>query len=110
VWLAGLALLLLLVVGVYAASHLERYEKTVDQGPSPEARANPYLAAANFLRRHSVPVNMTHALTDLPDTQQRPQTLLLLDDRENMTPAQTERLLNWAESGGHLLFVAEQLW
>ena len=110
VWRAGLALLLLLVVGVYAASHLERYEKTVDQGPSPEVRVNPYLAAANFLRQRSVPVNMTRALTDLPDTQQRPQTLLLLDDRENMTPAQTERLLNWAESGGHLLFVAEQLW
>ncbi|CAM3471061.1 hypothetical protein BZK31_16550 [Pseudomonas floridensis] len=108
--IGGLALMLLIIVSVWAASHLERYEKTVDQGPSPEARANPYLAAAEFLRHRSVPVTITRTLNELPDARQRPQTLLLLDDREDMTPAQTERLLNWADSGGHLLFVAEQLW
>ncbi|KPW62862.1 hypothetical protein ALO80_100326 [Pseudomonas caricapapayae] len=105
-----LALLLLTGAGLYLSRHLERYEKTVDQGPSPQAKANPWLAAEHFLRGLSVTVNTTDTLAELPDPSRSPQTLLLLDDRADMTPAQTERLLNWAESGGHLLFVAEQLW
>ncbi|MBA1232710.1 DUF4350 domain-containing protein [Pseudomonas viridiflava] len=110
VLITGIVVILLMLVGFYIGSHLERYEKTVDQGPSPEARSNPYLAAAEFLRHRAVPVTVTRTLAELPDTKQRMQTLLLLDDRENMTPAQTERLLDWAASGGHLIFVAEQLW
>ncbi|MDG6404580.1 DUF4350 domain-containing protein, partial [Pseudomonas quasicaspiana] len=34
----------------------------------------------------------------------------LLDYRDNMTPSQADKVLQWARSGGHLLFVAEQLW
>lgn len=105
-----LALLLLAGAGLYLSRHLERYEKTVDQGPSPQAKANPWLAAEYFLRGLSIPVNTTDTLARLPDPSQSTQTLLLLNDREDMTPAQTERLLNWAEAGGHLLLVAEQLW
>ncbi|QHF04797.1 DUF4350 domain-containing protein [Pseudomonas asturiensis] len=108
--ITGAILTLLVLIGFYVGSHLERYETTVDQGPSPEARSNPYLAAAQFLRQRALPVNITSTLVDLPDTRQYTQTLLLLDNRENMTPAQAERLLTWARSGGHLLFVAEQLW
>ncbi|MBC3955120.1 DUF4350 domain-containing protein [Pseudomonas triticifolii] len=108
--ITGAILTLLVLITLYIGSHLERYETTVDQGPSPEARSNPYLAAAQFLRQRALPVNITSTLVDLPDTRQRTQTLLLLDNRENMTPAQAERLLTWARSGGHLLFVAEQLW
>lgn len=91
-------------------THLERYSEVIDLGPSPEARANPYLAAENFLRQRSVPVQVTDTLQNLPDARQEQQTLLLLASRENMTPRQVERLLSWTQSGGHLLFVAEQLW
>ncbi|MCF5499974.1 DUF4350 domain-containing protein, partial [Pseudomonas syringae] len=109
--LIGLLIVALLTAaGIYLSSHLERYEKTVDQGPSPEAKANPWLAAEQFLQGLSVPVNSTDTLVQLPDPRQGTQTLLLFNDRTNMTPAQTERLLSWAESGGHLLFVAEKLW
>ncbi|WP_024647285.1 DUF4350 domain-containing protein [Pseudomonas syringae] len=109
--LIGLLIVALLTAaGIYLSSHLERYEKTVDQGPSPEAKANPWLAAKQFLQGLSVPVNTTDTLVQLPDPRQGTQTLLLFNDRTNMTPAQTERLLSWAESGGHLLFVAEKLW
>ncbi|WP_122316516.1 DUF4350 domain-containing protein [Pseudomonas cichorii] len=108
--LIGLLVLMLLLAGIYAAKHLEPYEEVIDQGPSPEVAANPYLAAEHFLRQRSTPVKSTHNLLELPDVSQHPQTLLLLDSRENMTPAQVERLLGWARSGGHLLFVAEQIW
>ncbi len=109
--LIGLLVLLLLASGaLFLSTQLERYEKTVDQGPSPEAKANPWLAAEHFLRGLSVTVNTVDTLAQLPDPSQSTQTLLLLDDREDMTPAQTQKLLDWAEAGGHLLFVAEQLW
>ncbi|RMM85940.1 hypothetical protein ALQ71_01341 [Pseudomonas coronafaciens pv. striafaciens] len=108
-WL--MTLLLLTGAGLYLlGSHLERYEETVDKGPSPQAIANPWLAAEHFLRERSVTVNTADTLDQLPDPTQGTQTLLLLNDRAGMTPVQTERLLNWAEAGGHLLFVAERLW
>ncbi|MFJ4142269.1 DUF4350 domain-containing protein [Pseudomonas sp. NPDC089734] len=107
----GLLLFVALVLGsVYAYRNLERYETSVDQGPSPEAAANPYLAAEHFLRQHLTSVKSVHTLPELPDPGQQAQTLLLLGSRENMTPVQVERLLAWARSGGHLLFVAEQIW
>ncbi|MCI3946905.1 hypothetical protein K0038_03981 [Pseudomonas syringae] len=109
--IAVVTLLLLTGTGLYLiGSHLERYEETVDQGPSPQAKANPWLAAEHFLRDRSLTVNTTDTLARLPDPSQGTQTLLLLDERTGMTPAQTEQLLNWTEAGGHLLFVAEQLW
>lgn len=109
--LIGLLLIVAFALaGRYAYTHLERYTEVVDQGPSPAVRANPYLAAEHFLRQRSIPVEVTTTLQNLPDAIREPRTLLLLATRENMTPTQTERLLRWAKSGGHLLFVAEQLW
>ena len=46
-------------------------------------------------------------LSDLPP---RGRSLLLLGERDNMTPRQVDQLLDWAKSGGHLLVVAEALW
>ncbi|WP_426140318.1 DUF4350 domain-containing protein [Pseudomonas sp. DWP3-1-2] len=108
-----IALLALLVVGgggFYIAGNLERYEETVDQGPAPEVRANPYLAAERFLRERSIPVHLSDNPAKLPEQAQQPQTLMLLDSRENMTPDQADKVLSWVRSGGRLLFVAEQLW
>jgi Domain of unknown function (DUF4350) len=108
---AGLLVLLVLGLGGrYLYTHLEAYSEVIDRGPSPEARSNPYLAAENFLRQRGTSVQVTNVIQDLPDVRQSPSTLLLLSSRENMTPRQVDRLLNWTRSGGHLLFVAEQLW
>ena len=104
------ALLVLGLVGLYLVKHLERYEETVDQGPSPQVRANPYLAAENFLRQRAIPVQLSDTPGNLPAPAQQPQTLMLIDSRENMTPGQVDRLLRWVRAGGRLLFVAEQLW
>ena len=113
-WIIGLVtaltLLSIVIASVPVLKRLERYQETVDQGPSPEALANPYLAAQTFLRQRNIQVKTVETLAALPDIQDQPQTLMLLDFRENMTPSEVKRLLAWARSGGRLLFVAEQLW
>jgi len=109
--LIGLLVIIVFALGGrYLYTHVEPYTEVIDQGPSPEVRANPYLAAENFLRQRSVPVQVTNTLQNLPDARQEQHTLMLLASRENMTPRQVERLLSWTQSGGHLVFVAEQLW
>lgn len=108
--IALLALLVAGFAGLYLSRHLEPYEETIDQGPSPEVQANPYLAAENFLRQRSIPVQLSDTASNLPVQAMQPQTLMLFDSRENMTPGQVERVLRWVRSGGRLLFVAEQLW
>jgi hypothetical protein len=105
-----LAMALLALGAILLLSRLEPYEETIDQGPSPEALANPWLAAEHFLRQRSIEVDVAESIHNLPPPEQQSHTLLLLDSRENMTPAQVERLLRWTRSGGHLVFVAEQLW
>ncbi|MFJ3466776.1 DUF4350 domain-containing protein [Pseudomonas sp. NPDC090201] len=111
----GMLVAALVVVSVIAAAvpwlkKLEHYQETVDQGPSPEVRANPYLAAETFLSQRGISVRTIQALNTLPDTGEQAQTLMLLDTREKMTPAEIKRVLSWTRAGGRLLFVAEQLW
>ena len=109
-WVAVLVLVLIAIISVPLLQRLEHYQEVINQGPSPEARANPYLAAETFLRQRSIPVNAIETLRGLPDSGPQTQTLMLLDSRENMTPADVERVLTWTRAGGRLLFVAEQLW
>lgn len=108
----GLLLLCALIgVGIYASKQAIPYQKVVQHGPSPEALANPYLAAEYFLRQQGL--NVTHAnsleavLAQLPP---HGNSLLLPGKRNNMTPRQTDQLLEWANSGGHLLVVTDSLW
>ncbi|MDH1265368.1 DUF4350 domain-containing protein [Pseudomonas sp. GD03944] len=107
----GLAVLLVLgVFGAYLLSLAEPYEEEVKHGPAPEARANPYLAAEHFLRRQGLDVTRASGLDVLPTLPSKDHTLLLLGNRRDLTPRQSARLLEWAEKGGHLVFVAERLW
>ncbi|MGY2362791.1 DUF4350 domain-containing protein [Pseudomonas azotoformans] len=86
------------------------YDEVVDRGPSPEALANPYLAAEHFLRQQGVTVEHANSLERLATLPGKGNSLLLLGERSNMSPRQVEQLLSWAKSGGHLLLVAEALW
>ncbi|MHA6494079.1 DUF4350 domain-containing protein [Pseudomonas borbori] len=109
----GLGALLVLAVGLlgsYLLSIAEPYEKTIEHGPAPEVLANPYLAAEHFLRKQGISVQRADGLDVLANLPSTGQTLLLLGDRNRMTPRQAERLLEWTGKGGHLLFVAERMW
>jgi hypothetical protein len=103
-------LLALVLLGILAASKLTPYQEAVEHGPAPEAQANPYLAAEQFLQKQNLQVTQADNLEILKTLPSKGQTLLLLGDRGNMTPGQTKRALEWAAKGGHLLFVAERLW
>ena len=110
-WLLGSALMLgLALLGLYLLSHLQPYEETLEHGPAPEAQANPYLAAEHFLRQQGLQVQRSADLRLLPTLPSAGQTLLLLGDRQRMSPRQVERLLAWTAEGGHLVFIAERLW
>jgi hypothetical protein len=113
-WIIGLVIALMLasiaIASLPVLKRLERYQETVDQGPSPEAQSNPYLAAQTFLRQQNIQVKTVETLATLPDIQGQPQTLMLLDFREKMAPSEVKRVLAWTRSGGRLLFVAEQVW
>ena len=94
----------------YAWTKAIPYDEVVDRGPSPEALANPYLAAEHFLRQQGVTVEHANSLERLTTLPGKGNSLLLLGERSNMSPRQVEQLLSWAKSGGHLLLVAEALW
>ncbi len=108
--LAALIAGLLAALGVYLYQQTTPYQEVIDHGPSPEARANPYLAAEHFLRQQGLTVTHANSLDILPLLEPRQHSLLLLGDRANMTPRQADQVLNWTRAGGRLLFVAEALW
>ena len=109
-WVGLLMACLLGAGGFYAWSKAIPYEEVVDRGPSPEALANPYLAAEHFLRLQGLAVERANGLERLASLPAKGNSLLLLGERGNMSPRQAGQLLDWARSGGHLLVVAEALW
>ncbi|TWC63999.1 uncharacterized protein DUF4350 [Pseudomonas sp. SJZ103] len=109
-WVGLLMACLLGAGGFYAWSKAIPYEEVVDRGPSPEAMANPYLAAEHFLRQQGLAVEHANGLERLTTLPAKGNSLLLLGERGNMSPRQVGQFLDWAKSGGHLLVVAEALW
>ncbi|MNZ14235.1 hypothetical protein D3C78_311530 [compost metagenome] len=110
-FLIGAALALLLgLLAVYLAGRLQPYQETIEHGPAPEVLGNPYLAAEQFLRKRGLQVARADGLEVLDALPSPGQTLLLLGSRARMTPRQADRLLEWANKGGHLLFIAERIY
>ena len=110
IWLALILACLLTAGGFYAWHKAIPYEEVVERGPSPEAQANPYLAAEHFLRQQGIAVEHANSLERLATLPTKGGSLLLLSERSNMTPRQVDQLLEWTQAGGHLLLVAEAIW
>ena len=108
--LIGLLLIVLGWLGLLAVQQLQPYEETLEHGPSPEARANEYLAAEMFLRQQKISIKRADGLDALNGLPSAGQTLMLFGPRHNMTPRQAKLVLEWAAKGGHLVFVAEEVW
>jgi len=111
--LAMIAVLIVALLGalsVYLYRHAQPYQVIVEHGPSPQAQANPYLAAEDFLRQRGLRVEHANDLSVLPGIDPRQHSLMLLGDRRRMSPRQIDQVLNWTRAGGRLLFVAESLW
>jgi len=110
IWVGLILACLLTAGGFYAWHRATPYDEVVDRGPSPEAQANPYLAAEHFLRQQGLAVEHAHSLERLATLSAKDNSLLLLSERSNMTPRQVDQLLEWTQAGGHLLLVAEAIW
>ncbi|MBV4452383.1 MULTISPECIES: DUF4350 domain-containing protein [Pseudomonas] len=110
VWVGLLLACLLAAGGFYAWSQAVPYDEVVDRGPSPEALANPYLAAEHFLRQQGLAVAHANSVERLATLPAKGNSLLMLGERSHLSPRQVEQLLAWTRSGGHLLLVAEALW
>jgi hypothetical protein len=108
--LIGLLLAAFVALVWLVLQQMQPYEESVDHGPSPEARANDYLAAELFLRQQKIAVTRADGLEVLKDLPAAGQTLMLFAPRHNMTPRQAEQVLAWTDRGGHLVFVAEEVW
>lgn len=109
----SIILLILLVSGLGLTtvfSHLQPRHETVQRPLDPDVTHNPYLAAEAFLRQQGVEVNSVQTLGNLDQLPPQGHTLLLLGRRSSQSPRQAEQLLDWARRGGHLLWVAEQVW
>ena len=111
-WLAaGVFIAVLLgALSVYLFVKATPYPAEIDHGPSPEAQANPYLAAEHFLGKQGLTVSHANSLDILSSLEPHQHSLLLLGDRSNMTPRQIDQVMNWTRAGGRLLFVAQSLW
>jgi hypothetical protein len=111
-WLLGGAFIVVLLgaLSLYLYLKATPYPAEIDHGPSPEAKANPYLAAEHFLRKQGLVVTHANGIDILPSLEPRQHSLLLLGDRYNMSPRQIDQVLNWTRAGGRLLFVAQSLW
>lgn len=84
-----------------------RYEQ-IDNGFDEEARRNPFLAAELFLRQQGVAVSSARGLSRLDELPPPAGATLLIHSSEGiLNEAQTERLWQWIEAGGHLIMNVE---
>lgn len=97
-------------LGYYLSQNLRPHTRTIELGPAPEARANPYLAAERYLRGRGLTVSSVRGLEGLGQLPSKGHTLVLLGSRNGITPGQNRQLMSWVERGGSLIVTAEDLW
>ena len=85
----------LLLTGLWAWKYITLTETLKDAGPSPEARNNPYLAAERFLKERSITIQHSDSFAVLNGLPSIGHTLLLLAERDRMSPAQSQQVLDW---------------
>ncbi|WP_281647003.1 DUF4350 domain-containing protein [Parendozoicomonas sp. Alg238-R29] len=84
----------------------EQYEESIDTGWSLEAKINPWLAAQRYLENLGYGVESYERMEELePDLQDqnKPGTILITDIELVISQRRVDQLLEWAQSGGHLI-------
>lgn len=104
-----IGVVLLMLVGLIATWFLSSFEKGSEEitlPPYGEPTYNALYALRETLIRDGSKAESRRQL-DLPAMQLQPgDTVLMLDDPHQLTPAQVEGLLDWVQFGGHLLLRA----
>lgn len=71
---------------------------------------DPWWAAAQFLREQGLPVVRSQDLQPLAHKPANTLSLVLLGEREHMSPAQAQTLLAWVYAGGRLVVTVKGFW
>lgn len=103
--ITGILVVVLLALCLWFASLFERYHDTVDLGPGPEAKQNPFLAAQKFLRVGSHQSNSYFDFSEL-ESLDDVDTLLISGDAIYINDSQTQQVMDWLDEGGHLILGA----
>ncbi len=96
-----IGLLLILFFTLY-----EYYEEEVDFGWGPEANRNPYLAAQLFQEQKGVTVKTADSFVKL-DSLDNYETLFIAGSGQIISDKRLAVLLDWVDSGGHLIVAAQ---
>lgn len=101
-------LLALLLLGAFAwllYHAIEFYEETEQSGWSIDALRNPYLAAELFMQASDIEVGNIDSLARL-DRLGGVGTLFFGDTGQVQAPRQLERIMNWLDGGGNVIYAA----
>ena len=102
-------LLLILLLGtlgtLWFLHNYERKSFEVNQGESPAARQNLFLAAQNYLQTLGKKVSSHSGMTLLSELPPTSDAIVLPHMPAGMSKHMTNNLLSWIEAGGHLLVV-----
>lgn len=102
----GIGLLGLVAWGLYVS--IEVYEETEESGWSIDALLNPYLAAQKFMVQSEIEVTDVDNLTRL-DQLTNLGTLFFSDANQVQTPRQLEKVMNWLDLGGNVIYTANSV-
>jgi len=98
---------IIIYIGYWLYTHFEIITEEVEVGFRGKARDNPLLAAERLLTRMGTSATTVQSLSDtdlgLGDT------LVLLQYDTSLDYEQTQELINWVDSGGHLIIAHNRL-
>lgn len=101
------ALLAVSLIVALLAPHLERYTEQVDLGPTAQAKLNTFLAAELFLHKQGIDLTRLASVKAFEQLPSESKTVIWLSSRQEMTPRQVERVMQWVAAGGHLIIAAQ---
>lgn len=109
--LLGYLLLILVVVGlsIYAYTQLDYRIEKVDKGFQGEARTNSMLLAEYFLRSMGQDAEEIKLFAPDAKTLKSSDTLMITSNRTGFDQQRAARLMQWVESGGHLIITARSI-
>ncbi len=103
VLLTLLALLLVSGLALWLSQHLVQRDEEVYAGYGEAAQRNPLYAADRLLTRLGWTVHSVRRLDDISDPLNPADTVLLAIPTYALSAADSQRLLEWAQQGGHLI-------
>lgn len=109
----SITLLVLLLVGggIYSFLQLyERKERTIHTGFLGEARTNSLYASRLFLKRMGIPAETKTSIQGLTGFPNKNTVLIINSRRTSFSPRKTQALIDWVESGGHVIALATHNW